>query len=143
MTRHEVLLGGPNEHRFGLARAVRVGNQVSVGGTAAIRPDGTNIPADDIAGQAARVWEIVGQALAAAGARPSDVVRTRTMLVRVEDAPIAIAARRAFLDGTMAAETIVQVVGFVDPAWQIEVEADAIIPEPVVPDLVVPGSAGG
>ena len=127
MERTEVFLGGPNEKKFGLARAVRVGRHVSVGGTAPIAEDGSNVSPGDIAAQAARCYEIVAAALAKAGASPKHVVRTRTMLVRIEDAPAAIAARRVFLQGAMPVETIVQVVGFVDPQWLIEVEADAIV----------------
>ena len=79
--RQEVLLGGPTEARMGLARAVRVGSVVSVGGTAAIAADGTNVDPDDIEAQTRRCYEIIGEALEQAGASFSDVVRTRTMLV--------------------------------------------------------------
>ena len=41
--RTEILLGGPNEQRMNLARAVRVGNHVVVGGTAPIAADGMNV----------------------------------------------------------------------------------------------------
>lgn len=127
MRRHEVLLGGPNEQRFGLARAVRVGPHVCVGGTAPIRADGTNVPVDDVEGQVRRCYEIVGEALRRAGASPADVVRTRTLLVRIEDAPIAIRVRKEFLGDTMPVETIVQVSRFVDPEWLVEIEVDAIV----------------
>ena len=125
--RHEILLGGPNEQKFGLARAVRVGRFICVGGTAPIAEDGSNVRPGDIAAQVARCYEIIGAALAKAGASPKDVTRTRTMLVRIEDAPAAIAARLAFLKGTMSVDTIVQVAGFLDPDWLVEIEADAIV----------------
>ena len=127
MRRDEVLLGGPNEQRFGLARAVRVGPFVCVGGTAPIRADGTNVPAEDIEGQVRRCYEIVAEALRRAGVSVADVVRTRTLLVDIEDAPVAIRVRKEFLGGTMPVETIVQVSGFVDPAWRVEIEVDAIV----------------
>ncbi len=139
MRRHEVLLGGPNEQRWGLARAVRVGPHVCVGGTAPIRPDGTNVPVDDVEGQVRRCYEIVGEALRRAGAAPSDVVRTRTLLVRIEDAPVAIRVRKEFLGETMPVETIVQVTRFVDPEWMVEIEVDAII----AGDASDPGDHGG
>ncbi len=125
--RHDILLGGPNEQAMGLARAVRVGNHIAVGGTAAINEDGTNVDPRDIEAQVRRCYEIIGQALAAAGAGPGDVVRTRTMLTNIDHYERALAARKDFLGGTRAAETIVQVSRFVDPAWQIEIEVDAII----------------
>ncbi|MGH1488147.1 MAG: Rid family hydrolase [Acidimicrobiales bacterium] len=125
--RQDILLGGPNEKRMGLARAVRVGNSIAVGGTAAINADGSNVSASDVEGQARRCYEIVGQALAAAGARPTDVVRTRTMLVNIDHYEKVLAARKEFLGDTLAAETIVEVSRFVDPAWQVEIEVDAVI----------------
>ena len=125
--RQNILLGGPNEQAMGLARAVRVGNHIAVGGTAAINEDGTNVNPRDIEAQARRCYEIIGQALAAAGAGPADVVRTRTMLVNIDHYERALTVRREFLGETRAAETIVQVSRFVDPAWQIEVEVDAVI----------------
>lgn len=127
MGRHEILLGGPNEERFGLARAVRVGAHVCIGGTAPIAADGTNIAPTDVAAQAARCWEIIEDALTRAGASYRDIVRTRTLLVRIEDAPAAIEARRAFLRGVKSVETTMQVLRFVDPEWLIEIEVDAII----------------
>ena len=125
--RYEILLGGTNEQKFGLARAVRVGRFICVGGTAPIAQDGTNIDPGDFVAQVTRCYEIIGAALAKAGASSKDVTRTRTMLVRMEDAPAAIAARLAFLKGTMSVDTIVQVSGFVDPDWLVEIEADAIV----------------
>ncbi len=127
--RQDILLGGPNEQAIGLARAVRVGNHIAVGGTAAINEDGTNVNPRDIEAQARRCYEIIGQALAAAGASPSDVVRTRTMLLNIDHYQRAVTARKDFLGDTRAVETIVQVSRFVDPAWQIEIEVDAIIAE--------------
>jgi enamine deaminase RidA (YjgF/YER057c/UK114 family) len=128
MERDEILLGGPNEVRFGLARAVRVGPYVVVGGTAPIAADGTNIDANDVTAQAERCYEIIGDALARAGASPADVVRTRTLLVDIADHAAVIAVRKRWLGNTMPVDTIVEVSRFVDPAWRVEIEVDAIIP---------------
>ncbi len=125
--RQEVLLGGPNEKRMGLARAVRVGNWISVGGTAAIAADGTNVSADDVEAQARRCYDIIGEALAAAGAGFEHVVRTRTMLVDIADYEVALVVRTEYLGESRAAETIVEVSRFVDADWRVEVEVDAVI----------------
>ncbi len=127
MSRQEVRLGGPNEARIGLSRAVRVGNHVSVGGTAAINEDGSNVDPDDLAAQARRIWEIISAALDAAGADVSDVVRTRTMLVDRNDFAAVTAVRKEVLGGTMPTDTIVEVSGFIDPDWKVEIEVDAIV----------------
>ena len=126
MTRQEIRLGGPNEARIGLSRAVRVGPHVNVGGTAAINEDGSNVDADDARAQAVRVWEIIAAALDAAGADLHDV-RTRTMLVDRTDFEVVSAVRREVLGGTMPTDTIVEVSGFIDPAWRLEIEVDAIV----------------
>lgn len=112
---------------MGLARAVRVGNWISIGGTAAIAEDGTNVNPDDVEAQARRCYEIIGQALAAAGAGFEHVVRTRTMLVEVGDYEVSLVVRKSFLGDSRAAETIVEVSRFVDADWRIEVEVDAVI----------------
>ena len=125
--RQEILLGGPNEARMGLARAVRAGSLVSVGGTAAIAEDGTNVDPDDVEAQARRCYEIIGAALTQAGASFEDVVRTRTMLVDIADYEASLRVRKAFLGDARAAETIVEVSRFVDPDWRIEIEVDAVI----------------
>ena len=127
MTREEIRLGGPNEARIGLSRAVRVGDHVNVGGTAAINEDGSNVDADDVRAQAIRIWEIIAAALDAAGASLSDIVRTRTMLVDRSDFEVVSAVRRQVLAGTMPTDTIVEVSGFIDPAWRLEIEVDAIV----------------
>lgn len=127
MSRQEIRLGGPNEARIGLSRAVRVGDHVNVGGTAAINADGTNVDAGDVRAQAIRIWEIIAEALEAAGASLSDVVRTRTLLVDRADFEVVSAVRRQVLGGTMPTDTIVEVSGFIDPAWRLEIEVDAIV----------------
>lgn len=126
-SRQEIRLGGPNEARIGLSRAVRVGDYVSVGGTAAILEDGTNVAADDVRAQALRIWEIIVDALEAAGAAPRDIVRSRTMLVDSGDVEVVSAVRKEVLGTTMPTDTIVEVSGFIDPAWRLEIEVDAIV----------------
>jgi enamine deaminase RidA (YjgF/YER057c/UK114 family) len=128
MERSEILLGGPNEIPMGLARAVRVGPYVVVGGTAPIAPDGSAIDSNDVTAQAERCYEIIGDALRRAGASPADVVRTRTLLVDIDDQPAVSAVRKRWLGDTMPVDTIVEVSRFVDPAWRLEVEVDAIVP---------------
>ena len=114
---------------MGLARAVRVGPFVSVGGTAPIAPDGSVVDPSDITAQAERCFEIIGEALARAGASPAHVVRTRTFLVDITDQPTVSAVRKRWLGDTMPVDTIVEVSRFVHPGWQMEIEVDAIVPD--------------
>lgn len=128
MTRHLVSSGSPDEARFGFSRAVRVGDHVSVAGTAPIAADGATACPGDPVGQARRCLDIIVAALAQAGAGPEHVVRTRIM---VTDAsfwqPVAQEHGRVFGDARPAC-TVVEVTGFIDPEWLVEIEADAIVP---------------
>ena len=51
MTRQLITSGSPYESVIGFSRAVRVGNFIAVGGTAAIGPDGETVAPGDAAGQ--------------------------------------------------------------------------------------------
>lgn len=129
MERQNVLLGSPYEELVGFSRAVRVGPTVSVGGTAPIGEDGTTVGVGDVEAQARRCFETIATALVAAGSSLDDVVRTRMMLTRIEDYEIAARVRKEFVGDVKPVDTIVQVAGFVDADWLIEVEADAIVAE--------------
>jgi enamine deaminase RidA (YjgF/YER057c/UK114 family) len=67
-------------------------------------------------------------ALAEAGARPQDVVRTRIYLTRTEDMPDVGRAHAEVFGEVRPASTAVTVKELVDPRWLVELEADALIP---------------
>jgi enamine deaminase RidA (YjgF/YER057c/UK114 family) len=117
--------GSPYEPTIGFSRAVRVGNQVVVSGTGPVWPDGS-CP-DDAGTQARRCFEIIIDALAAAGAQPSDVVRTRMFLTSVDDAEAVGAAHGELFREHLPAATMVVICGLLDPRWRVEIEADAIV----------------
>ncbi len=110
----------------GYSRAVRVGDVVSVAGTAPVTPDGGDPPADAY-GQARRCLDIVLAALAIVGAGPEHVVRTRIYLTRAEDWEAAGRAHGEVFGDTRPATTMVVVAGLLDPRWLVEIEADAIL----------------
>lgn len=119
--------GTPYEPVFGYSRAVRAGNMVFVSGTVGWRPEGTVSTEDDMYTQTRLAIENIERALSRAGARPSDVVRTRvftTDLSRFED--IARAHRDAF--GAIGpAATLVEVARLASPEMLVEIEADAVV----------------
>ena len=118
--------GSPFEPRVGISRAVRVGSWVSVSGTAPLR-DGRTVGAGDPAAQARRCLEIIAAALEQAGASLGDVVRTRTLLTRIEDWEAVARVHGEVFGAIRPANTIMQVVRFIDPEWLVELEADAVI----------------
>jgi enamine deaminase RidA (YjgF/YER057c/UK114 family) len=123
--RRRVSSGSPFEPTIGFSRAVRVGDRVVVSGTAPIWPDGSCDP--DAGVQARRCLEIIGAALAEAGAMFRDVVRTRMYLTRAEhSAAVGRAHGEVFADVRPAA-TMIVVAGLLDPRWCVEIEAEAVL----------------
>jgi len=125
--RQRVSSGSPFEPRLGISRAVRAGRIISVSGTAPLGPDGRTIGRGDAARQARRCLEIIRDALAQAGASLSDVIRTRTLLLHIEDWEAVGAVHGEFFRDIRPANTVMQVVRFIDPDWLVEFEADAVV----------------
>jgi enamine deaminase RidA (YjgF/YER057c/UK114 family) len=124
--RQLVSSGSPFEPRVGMSRAVRVGDWISVSGTAPLR-DGRTVGIGDAAAQARRCLEIIDTALEQAGASLADVVRTRTLLTRIEDWEEVTRVHGEVFGTIRPANTVMQVVRFIDPEWLVEFEADALV----------------
>jgi enamine deaminase RidA (YjgF/YER057c/UK114 family) len=124
--------GSPLEPQIGFSRAVRVGNQLAVAGTAPIASDGSVAAPGDVYGQTRRCLDIIATAISDAGLDMEDVIRTRIMLTDIESWREAARAHGESFARIMPACTFVEVVRFIDPAWLVEVEADCVIctPEP-------------
>lgn len=125
--RRRIASGSPFEAAIGFSRAVRVGNRVLVSGTGPVWPDG--FCSEDTGAQARRCLEIICEALAAAGASPADVVRTRMYVTPDADPEKAGGAHAEVFGGTLPAATMVVVAGLLDPRWKVEIEAEAQISE--------------
>ena len=116
----------PYEPMAGYSRAVLAGGCVYVAGTAPIPADGSPSPAGAY-DQARLCIEIIGEALGRAGAGLEDVVRTRVFLSdRVHWSEVARAHGEAFGDIRPANTTVVATL--LDPAWTVEIEAEAVLP---------------
>jgi enamine deaminase RidA (YjgF/YER057c/UK114 family) len=118
--------GSPFEPTIGFSRAVRLGDRVLVSGTGPVPPPGEPCP-EDAGAQARRCFAIVETALREAGAVLGDVVRTRMYITDVADAEAVGAAHGALFAGVRPAATMVVVAALLDPAWKVEVEAEAIV----------------
>jgi enamine deaminase RidA (YjgF/YER057c/UK114 family) len=118
--------GSPYEPVVGYSRAVVVGPNVFVSGTAPVMPDGADPPSDGY-GQAKRCLEIIGGALAQAGASFDDVVRTRVFLTSLEAFEGVGRAHGEVFGHIRPANATVVVAALVDPRWLVEIEADAVI----------------
>lgn len=125
--RIRVSSGSPYESIIGFSRAIRVGDLIAVGGTAPIGADGKTVGIGDPAAQTKRCYEIIEEALKKAGADLSHVVRTRAFLKDISHwEAIGRAHGEVFAD-VRPASTMIQVTGFIDPDWLVEIEADAVV----------------
>jgi enamine deaminase RidA (YjgF/YER057c/UK114 family) len=114
----------PFEPIIGFSRAVRVGNAVHVSGTGPVGADN-----EDAAGQTRRIFAIAQHALAKAGAGFEHVIRTRMYLTHAEDWEAVGRVHGEFFATIRPAATMVVVAALLNPAWRIEIEFDAIIPD--------------
>ena len=115
MERKKVSTGTKWEPIVGYSRAVRVGNQVFVGGTVA--------EGDGPYAQAKACLEKIEQFLGKAGASMKDVVRTRIFVTRIADWPEIGRAHAEFF-----ADILVEVSSLIESGFVVEIEADAVIP---------------
>ena len=125
MHRQLISSGSPWELTVGYSRAVRVGKRLFVAGTAPQFDDGSCTP--DPALQARRCLEIIGKALAEAGADFADVVRTRIYLVDAADFGPISAVHGEFFHDVRPANTTVVVAALLDTRWKVEIEVEAVI----------------
>jgi enamine deaminase RidA (YjgF/YER057c/UK114 family) len=100
---------------------------VAVAGTAPLGPDGKTVGIGDPAAQAQRCFEISRFALEQLGATLQDVIRTRILLIRIEDWRAVAEVHGEFFRDIRPVNTIMQVRRFIDPDWLIETEVDAVI----------------
>ena len=126
LNRKNISSGSPYEPLIGISRAVRIGNFISVSGTAPIGPDGKTAGVGDPKMQARRCIEIIQEALEKAGADLNDVIRTRLFLTRIEDWKAVAEVHGEYFKDIRPACTILEVSRFVNPEWLVEIEAEAI-----------------
>ena len=115
------------EPEIGFSRAVRVGQFVAIAGTAPIAAAGGTAAPGDVYGQTIRCLEIIAKAVTEAGGTLASVIRTRIMLTDISSWRDAARAHGEIFHEIRPACTFVQVSGFIDPAWLVEIEADCVV----------------
>ena len=125
--RQHISTGSPYEPKVGISRAVRIGRVIAVTGTAPLGADGKTVATGDPSAQARRCLEIIQASIEGLGGKISDVIRTRIFLKRIKDWEKVALVHGEFFSIIRPANTIVQVVRFIDPDWLVEIEADAIV----------------
>jgi len=125
--RRSVPAASPWAASVGYSRAVRVGKQIHVSGTAAVMPDGEPPPADAYA-QARRCLEIILRALDELGAGAEDVVRTRVYITAAEHWEGVGRAHGEIFGEIKPASAMLVITELLDPRFLVEIEADAVVP---------------
>ena len=127
MKRMLVSSGSPYEPTIGFSRAVRVGPHIAVSGTGPVAAEGGTAGVGDAYAQAKRCLEIIKAAIEEAGGDISHVTRTRMMITDAAVWQDVAKAHGEMFTDIRPAATIVVVIGFVNPEWLVEIEADCIV----------------
>jgi len=112
---HIVEVTGPN-------RTIYISDQI------AYDKDGKVVGAGDMKAQAEQVFKNLQAALAAAGAKFSDVVKMNSYITDMSKVQAVRDVRARYFKDATPASTFVQVAGLVRPELLLEIEVTAVVP---------------
>ena len=119
----------PYEAVIGFSRAVVAGDRVLVSGNRAGPARRRAASARPVHGQARLCLDLINEALVNAGTSLELVVRTRMFITDVAHwREVARAHGEVFAEIRPAATAVI-VSGLLDPAWLVEIEAEAVLPD--------------
>ncbi|MEE9173485.1 MAG: RidA family protein [Thermoplasmata archaeon] len=130
MERERVTTDTPWEARVGYSRAVRVGPHVHVSGTTATDSEGKIVGKGNAYQQTVQAIRNIRAALEGIGSGLQDVVRTRKYVTDIEAWEEVGRAHREAFGEVRPAATMIEVRRLIDPDMLVEIEVDAVRPEP-------------
>jgi len=119
--------GSKWEPIMGYSRAVKAGKHIAVTGTVGVNADGTY--SKSVGDQTRRSLAIIAAAIEALGGEMKHVIRTRMYVTDVTKWEEVARVHGEIFTNIRPATTIVEVARLIDKDAQIEIEADAIVPE--------------
>lgn len=125
MAPQRVFSGTPWESAVGYCRALRVGSQILVSGTAPSDGQGGTVAPGDGYAQTHRCLTIIEEALEELGASLADVVRTRMYVTDIGQWEAIAKAHQERFGDHPPTSTMVEVAGLINPDMVIEIEAEA------------------
>lgn len=129
MNRTNYASGAKWEDIVGYSRAVKMGNIVEVTGTVAVDEQGKIAGAGNAYEQTKFIIQKIEKVLHQAGAKLSDVVRTRMFVTNISLWEEYGRAHGEFFKNIKPCTTLVEVSKLISPEYLIEIEATAIISE--------------
>jgi reactive intermediate/imine deaminase len=124
VTRREIAVDGLAEPISHYTDAVAAGDTLYLSGIVPVDAEG-NVVGDDVVAQARQVFDNMRRVLAAAGARPADVVKVTIYLLDVDHRPLINPVRQEFFGSARPASTLVEVSRLAFPGALLEIEAVA------------------
>lgn len=126
MNRRRTFSGVSFESQVGYCRALRVGNNIYVSGTAPITSEGITYAPENAYEQTRYCLEKIQKALQDLGADCQDVVRTRMYVTDISRSLEYGKAHQEFFGEYPPVSTMVEVRALVDVEMLVEIEVEAI-----------------